>query len=70
MPQRSSIHPAAEFEVSFEPLFDAQRRYTFACDYDGHVELDTASERIRNDYLFARAMVGRAYAPPTVRVCH
>ena len=70
MPQRSSIQPAAEFEVRFEPLFDAEQAFTFACDHAGHVELDTASERIRNDYLFARAMVGRAYAPPTVRVCH
>ena len=36
-------------------------------DGDGRFDLDCASERSRNDYLFARALVGRDFARPTVR---
>ncbi len=30
---------------------------------------DTLSERARNNYLYARAVVGREYFLPEVRVC-
>jgi hypothetical protein len=66
MTQRSSTHTAAEFEVRFESLFNEGRGFAFPCDPDGHVDLDTVSERARNNYLFARAMVGREYAVPMV----
>ncbi|GAA6141908.1 hypothetical protein [Hydrogenophaga sp. 5NK40-0174] len=38
----------------------------FPCDDHGVVDLDSLSEKDKADYLFARALVGRDYAPPTV----
>ena len=59
--------PHAEFEVRFESLSAERSSLSFPCDGDGRFDLDCASERSRNDYLFARALVGRDFARPTVR---
>jgi len=56
----------ARFEVLYRPLEHAGRYYAFPCDACGRVELDVLTEKERNNYLFARAMVGRMVAPPTV----
>ena len=40
------------------------------CDASGQVDLDTLTERLRNAYLGARAMVGREYACPRVQPAH
>jgi hypothetical protein len=55
------------FELRFQSLFDSGRGYAFPCDPTGQVDLDQLSERARNNYLFARAMVGRELAVPDVR---
>lgn len=47
------------FEVRFMSLFMQGRGLAFPCDAQGQVDLDGLSERARNNYLFARAMVGR-----------
>lgn len=60
-------HTAAGFEIRFQSLFSEGRALAFLCDSQGHVDLDAASERERNEYLFARAMVGREYAVPELR---
>jgi len=57
----------AEFEVRFESLSCERSSLSFPCDGDGRLDLDHASERLRNNYLFARALVGRDFARPTVR---
>ena len=57
-----------EFRLCFRSLFDAGRGYAFPCDPEGRVDLDRMSERARNNYLFARGMVGRDYAAPAVEV--
>lgn len=67
MSNSDSIHRTAEFEVLFESLFDAGRGFAFPCDFDGRVDFDAVGERARNNYLFARAMVGRDFAMPVVR---
>jgi hypothetical protein len=54
------------FLLRFESLFDASRAYCFPCDAHGQVTLDLLSERCRNNYLFARAVVGRDFAQPSV----
>jgi hypothetical protein len=59
---------AAAFELRFESLSNAGRGFVFPCDAGGHVNLDSLSERGRNSYLGARALVGREYATPVVRV--
>ncbi len=55
------------FEVRFMSLFTKGRGLAFPCDAQGHVDLDAMSERARNNYLYARAMVGRDHAAP--RIC-
>ena len=50
----------------FRSLFDPGRGYAFPCDGDGRVDLDGLSEEARNNYLYARALVGREFATPAV----
>jgi len=56
-----------EFHLRFQSLFDAELSFAFPCDAKGLVDLDQLSDRARNNYLFARAMVGRELAIPAVR---
>jgi hypothetical protein len=63
----STLHNAsASFEVRFMSLFRQGSGYAFPCDGQGHVNLDALSERARNNYLYARAMVGRDIGMPCV----
>ena len=57
---------APQFEIRFESIFDAGRGMSFPCDQQGHVDLDSLPLRARDNYLFARAMVGKDYLPPAV----
>ncbi len=54
------------YELRFRSLFDQGRGLAFPCDPAGHVNLDSLSERARDNYLYARAMAGREYASPAV----
>jgi len=56
-----------QFELRFQSLFDSGRGFAFPCDPQGHVDLDRLSDSARNNYLYARAMVGRELAVPAVR---
>jgi hypothetical protein len=55
-----------QFQLCFASLFHSGRGFSFPCDPQGKVDLDQLSERMRNNYLFARAMVGRELAVPAV----
>lgn len=55
------------FEVRFSSLFRQGCGFAFPCDSQGHVDLDSLSERARSNYFYARAMVGRENAVPVVR---
>ncbi|MFG6461978.1 hypothetical protein ACG04Q_10375 [Roseateles sp. DXS20W] len=55
-----------DYELRFESLFQAGRALAFPCDKHGGVLLDSLSEKARQNYLFARAVVGRDYASPIV----
>lgn len=57
-----------EFRLCFRSLFDSGRGYAFPCDSDGRVNLNELSECARNNYLYARAMVGRELAVPAVEL--
>jgi hypothetical protein len=57
--------PAA-FELRFDPLFREGRGHAFPCDSTGRVDLDALSEKARNNYLFARTLIGRELAFPAV----
>ena len=54
------------FQLRFRSLFDSGRGYAFPCDEEGHVDLDGMTERARNNYFYARAMVGRELSVPAV----
>ena len=60
------------YEIRFQSLFHEGRALSFPCDAQGRVELDSLSERARQNYLYARAVVGRDYAYPAVleQGCH
>lgn len=62
----SNADRKVEYEVRFESLFDPGKGFTFPCDAHGVVDLDTLSERARNNYFYARAVVGREFASPTL----
>ena len=54
------------YEIRFQSLFSAGRALTFPCDEQGRVQMDDLSERARNNYLYARAVIGREFAAPAV----
>lgn len=56
-----------QFELHFQSLFDSGRAYAFPYDPKGMVDLDQLSDRARNNYLYARAVVGHELAFPAVR---
>ncbi|RYF19077.1 MAG: hypothetical protein EOO30_00605 [Comamonadaceae bacterium] len=55
----------AAFRLCFRSLFGG-RGFAFPCDARGNVDLDRLSEQARNNYFYARAMVGRELAVPAV----
>lgn len=55
------------FEIRYQSLFHEGRGLSFPCDAEGHVALDALSERALENYLYARAVVGREYAYPSIR---
>lgn len=66
-PLASSVVPLpGRCQLRFESLFHQGRALAFPCDERGQVVLDALSDRARSNYLYARAVVGREYATPTV----
>jgi hypothetical protein len=58
-----------DYELRFQSVFNAGCGYAFPCDASGRVDMDSLSERSRNNYLFARAVVGIELARPDVLPC-
>ncbi|MDR6538486.1 hypothetical protein J2739_004279 [Variovorax soli] len=61
----SSAAPSA-FELRFPSLSGTGCALSFPCDANGSVHMDSLSERARNNYLLARALMGRDYGWPSV----
>jgi hypothetical protein len=59
--------PQATHLLHFEPLGAAGAGLDIPCDPQGRVGLDALGEKLRNDYFFARALIGCLFARPTVR---
>jgi hypothetical protein len=55
-------------ELQYRSLRPQGHALTFPCDAHGRVDLDALSERERLDYLYARAVVGRELALPSLHV--
>lgn len=69
MSATQGVVPTMSFEVWFESLYCRARSLAFPCNEEGHVDIDALSERARNNYFLARAMLGRDYATPRVVSC-
>ena len=65
---RNNSSQALVHELRYWSLFRQGWGFSFPCDERGGVDLDSLGERTRNNYLFARAMVGRELAMPEVRI--
>lgn len=57
---------ASQYQLCFRSLFTTGRGYAFPCDPQGQVDMDSMSERARNNYLYARAMVGKELSVPAI----
>jgi hypothetical protein len=58
------------YELRFRSLFREGRDWAFPCDAAGHVDMDSMSERARNNYMFARALIGIEVSTPCVQTAH
>jgi hypothetical protein len=63
----TDVAEVSTFQLHFQSLFHADRDLAFPCDENGQVNLDGLTARSRNNYLYARAMLGREFAWPSVR---
>jgi hypothetical protein len=54
----------------FPVALEEGRGLSFPCDQEGRFDLDNAHPRLRDSYLFARAMMGREYAYPVILARH
>lgn len=62
----ATVSRSPSFQIRFAPLLRPGPGLAFPCDAQGRVNLDALSDRARENYLFARALVGRDYALPRV----
>jgi hypothetical protein len=60
----------ARFELRYRSLSTHRCGYAFPCDEHGRVDLDQLSDEARENYLYARAMVGRDLQHPEVLSVH
>ena len=60
--------PRAAYELRFQRHSGERSELSFPCDASGHVDLDSLGDRARNEYLFARTVIGRDFMAPEV-VC-
>lgn len=67
-PLEPMIQPR-HYLLRFSSLFNSGRGLSFPCDAQGQVLLDELSEQARENYLFARAVVGHEFASPVVQRC-
>jgi hypothetical protein len=55
----------ARYELRFTRL-STGLNYAFPCDAGGQVDIGALSERTRNNYFFARAVIGREVSVPSI----
>ncbi|VTU36293.1 hypothetical protein H4CHR_03877 [Variovorax sp. PBS-H4] len=62
----NALPASTGWELRFDALFAGRRGFVFPCTAEGHVNMDALNERTLNNYLFARAMMGREVTWPSV----
>jgi len=60
----------AHFELRYRSFSSHRCSYAFPCDEQGQVDLDALTEQARENYLYARAMVGFDLLQPEVLLVH
>jgi hypothetical protein len=64
----ASLCPASTYQLCFQPLSPQAQARAFPCDAAGHVDIDSLSDTQRHAYLYARTMIGRELARPSVQI--
>ena len=64
----AELQEGACYELRFRSLFDEGRAYAFPCDAAGHVDMDAMSDKARQNYFYARTVVGREFSMPAVQL--
>jgi hypothetical protein len=65
-----AIDAKSSHELRFASMHHAGRGLVIPCDAAGQVDMDALTERLRNAYLGARALIGREYLFPSVELAH
>lgn len=60
----------SRFELRYRSVSPHRCGFAFPCDERGRVSLDELSDLARDNYLYARAMVGRDLLLPQVLLVH
>jgi len=55
------------YELRFRSLFQPGRCLSFDCDSSGNVDLDVMTERARENYFYARTVIGSEFFIPVVQ---
>jgi hypothetical protein len=58
---------SSHYELRYRSLVDERHAFAFPCNASGIVDMDSLSERVRHNYLYARAVVGREFSRPDVQ---
>ena len=61
-----ALRPSLDFELRFQSLSSHGRGFVFPCDAQGQVPLNDLSDRLRDNYFYARAVVGNELGWPVV----
>ena len=63
------VQACSGYELRFGSLFDQGRACVFPCDAQGHVDLDSRSQRGLINDLDARTVIGREFSMPGAAAC-
>lgn len=55
------------YELRFQSLLGTGRGYAFPCDAAGKVDIDALSDSARQNYFFARTVIGWEFSMPAVQ---
>jgi hypothetical protein len=58
------------FELRYRSLSSHRCGFAFPCDQDGRVDVRLLSDAARENYAYARAMVGRDLLHPQILIVH
>ncbi len=64
--QASTSDDADRYTLFFRSILMAGRGYKFPCDANGGVQLQAMSARLRQNYLYAKGLVGLELLSPVV----